>query len=246
MDEQYAFLARITRPYGELSDLFNEWSTQCTRMWVYEHIADEKVSRTHCHVIISGSKRDFDNLKKLKSWHKLNIEKGNKGSSSKSYMKTNDPHIYFIVEDLGQTVLQEKDYWFECLKYASKGVVETLKFNYGPLSAEWAENSRKKWDPSREDKSGPCIMNIEVHKTVKSKITMFAMSQMVIALYTEEGLPEEWDRDKDTELIKRCAKICVDCKYLPHYKRVIELTQAVKFQMVPTNMIAVKKCLHLV
>lgn len=126
----HAFLGRITKSYGELSAMLSDWGAQCEFIWVYEHQADEKVANTHCHIFVSNSQRDADGLKKLISWKRANIDKGNKGSSFKTY----DPKY-------------DKDTngnWYNCLAYASKGNLEPVYAN-GVNANAIAANSRREW-----------------------------------------------------------------------------------------------------
>lgn len=123
----YAFVGRISRTYEELADLFDGWAKQSRYLWVYEHSADEKVNRTHCHFFISGSRADREKLKERKSWKDFNA-KGNEFSA----MKTYDP---------------TKEYKY--ITYMTKGVLD-YKLAYGDnadvianeCKAEWVDNTK--------------------------------------------------------------------------------------------------------
>lgn len=119
----YAFLGRISKSYSDLSGMFLEWAEQCSSLWVYEHEADESVNRTHCHILALDSKRDADGLKKLVSWKASQIEKGNTGSSFKTYKP-----------ELG----------YQCLTYYSKGVLKPMLCS-GLQASDIAEDHRTKW-----------------------------------------------------------------------------------------------------
>jgi len=64
---------RISRSYDELFDLVD--SIDCDKIIVYEHTADETVSRTHCHIVIIGSKIKPDAIKTRYKKLYGNIEK---------------------------------------------------------------------------------------------------------------------------------------------------------------------------
>lgn len=57
----YIMTGRITRPYALLSSIFEELESD--RVIVYEHEADEEVSRTHIHFLIDGCEVQILSLK---------------------------------------------------------------------------------------------------------------------------------------------------------------------------------------
>lgn len=52
---------RITRTYDELHELLD--SIECDKIIAYEHQGDESVSRSHCHILLIGSKIKPDAIK---------------------------------------------------------------------------------------------------------------------------------------------------------------------------------------
>lgn len=133
-----AFCGRITRPYSDLSGVFSEWTKDCEYLFVYEHDADEKVNRTHCHLLLIGSKRDNKGIKNISSYKKLQL----KGNEDHSYKK------YDNVYDKGH-----EGEWYEYVKYMTKGKLD-YKLAYGHNADVICENSKLKWvEPkSVEDK----------------------------------------------------------------------------------------------
>lgn len=126
------------------------------------------------------------------------------------------------------------------ITYMTKGKFEPV-FSKG-FDKEEIEKLKNEWI----DYEHKTVMNIEVHKTVKLKITRFALAQQVLAEYTESGIPEEWDREEDKNLLKKCVNICNLNSVLPHYRAVAEIAQAVKLNMEPSSKSAYRKCLNMV
>lgn len=56
-----SWFIRITRTYDEIHDLLD--SIECDKIIAYEHSGDESVSRTHCHILLIGSKIKPDAIK---------------------------------------------------------------------------------------------------------------------------------------------------------------------------------------
>jgi len=48
----FSYAPRVSLSYDEIRLAIDAWSPLCTQMVVYEHVADTKVSRTHCHILI--------------------------------------------------------------------------------------------------------------------------------------------------------------------------------------------------
>lgn len=138
------FIGRVTVPYDKLTELFRDWSLISQQIWVYEHQADSTVKRTHCHVFVKGCERTPDGLKKLVSWKRLNVEKGNAGSSFKKYEKDPNDNVRVDKPELSS---------YRCLTYMSKGVVNTLKMCKGEFANEIAENSRLLWKEPEQKKT---------------------------------------------------------------------------------------------
>lgn len=133
------------------------------------------------------------------------------------------------------------------ITYMSKGKFEPFFFK-GYEKSE-IEKLKEKWIDYKKTENKiekNVIMNIEVHKKVKLKITRFALAQQVLAMYTEAGLPEEWSREEDRELVKKCVQICNENQVLPHYRAVAEIAQAVKLNMEASSKSAYIKCLNMV
>jgi len=59
-----AHAIRITLPYADLSGIIAIWAEETEQVAVYEHEADDKVSNTHCHILLLGCKVKEEALKR--------------------------------------------------------------------------------------------------------------------------------------------------------------------------------------
>jgi len=75
----HAFAPRIALPYADISGIFDHWALHCKQLIVYEHPADLKVRRTHCHILIIGSDIQEEALKRKfkKFYPHIDTTKGN-------------------------------------------------------------------------------------------------------------------------------------------------------------------------
>lgn len=205
-------------------EFIQELSKKVEKCIWYFHPTGKRGPKPHLHALIYDFPRTDETMR---------------GYIQKKFNLNGREQEFAVSNKYDKGIPMTEEFTPKYITYMTKGKYEpVLVKGYNMLDID---ELKAKWV---EPKSA--IMNIEVVRTIKPKITVFAMSQMVLALYQQEGLPEEWDKEKDKELLKRCAAVCVECKYLPHYKRVIEIAQGVKFQMEPTHIIAIKKCLSMV
>lgn len=169
----HAFLGRISRQYSDISGLIIDWSKQCEQLWVYQHDADEKVSTTHCHLFVIGSKRDAEGLKKLVTWKSLKLS-GNKDSSFKSYKKIYD------IENNGT--------WYDCLKYASKGHLQPV-YTHGDNANAIANESLAHWANADADANANADANVS-SVSKRKRITQFDISTLAQSAYMEKYTEE--------------------------------------------------------
>jgi hypothetical protein len=54
MKESPDLFIRISHPWETVKTLIDKWQDKCNSVAVYQHDADEDVSRTHCHIILKG------------------------------------------------------------------------------------------------------------------------------------------------------------------------------------------------
>lgn len=169
----YAFLGRISRPFSDISGLIIDWSKQCKQLWVYQHDADESVSRTHCHIFVIDSERDAEGLKKLVSWKSLKL-KGNADSSFKQYKKIHD--------------ITTEGKWYNALKYASKGHLQPV-YAHGDNANAIANESLAHWETA--DANANANANANVSSVSKPKrVTQYDISRLAQSAYMEQYTEE--------------------------------------------------------
>lgn len=61
----YSWKARITLPYTDCSGIVLRWATRCAKVAVYEHEADEDVTKTHIHLALIGCDIKEEALKRI-------------------------------------------------------------------------------------------------------------------------------------------------------------------------------------
>lgn len=118
---KFSYVCRITLPFSDVNQFIDEWSNKIDKLLVYEHEADEEVSKTHCHFLILDSQVKNEQLKRI-SRDKFPDLKGNESWSWKQY----DPE-------------KGKSY----ISYMTKGSL-TAKFIKN-FSLQELDNSRLAW-----------------------------------------------------------------------------------------------------
>lgn len=143
---------RITLPYEDCKHIIQEWSDRCHAAVVYQHEADEEISKTHVHIALYGCEVKSEQLKRM--WK----EAPGKGNEFWSW-KPCDPII------LSDTQTEGVKY----LTYMSKGVLRA-KFVKN-ISDIQLENARSSWvEPVKADKSGESSERIIQKVLAKIKI----------------------------------------------------------------------------
>lgn len=56
---------RITLPYSDISGIIDLWSARSNEVVVYQHIADDEVSKTHVHLVLGGCEVKAEALKRM-------------------------------------------------------------------------------------------------------------------------------------------------------------------------------------
>jgi len=56
---------RITLPYADCSGIIQQWANRCVSAVVYQHDADEEVSKTHVHIGLYGCEVQYEALKRM-------------------------------------------------------------------------------------------------------------------------------------------------------------------------------------
>lgn len=86
------YAVRITYPYEKIAQLVSAWALRSETMAVYEHPADGKVKRTHCHMIVTGTNVDKKQLRNIAS--KFVEVKGNENCSFKEFTGEERAYVY--------------------------------------------------------------------------------------------------------------------------------------------------------
>lgn len=60
-----SYVCRITLPFSDVNQFIEDWADKADKLLVYEHEADEEVSKTHCHFLIRDCKVKEDRLKQI-------------------------------------------------------------------------------------------------------------------------------------------------------------------------------------
>lgn len=86
------YAVRITYPYERIASLVSAWAMRCETMAVYEHPQDERVNRTHCHMILTGTNVDKKQLRNIAS--RFADVKGNENCSFKAFTGEERAYVY--------------------------------------------------------------------------------------------------------------------------------------------------------
>lgn len=189
-------------------------------MWVYEHEADEKVATTHCHLLIFGSERDAEGLKKLVSWTKSNIPKGNGGSSFKMYNKTYD-------------ILNAPN-WYKALSYASKGRLQP-KLAIGENADAIANESLANW---REHETANVVESADGVANVRksARVTQYQIARLAQAEYMSE-FTESFMISEGCMQVKKLIRIIVKLlkanRMLAHKRIVAQIVSDIQADLNP-------------
>lgn len=132
----YSHAIRITLPYEDCKDIISKWADRCLRAIVYQHDADEEISKTHVHLALVDCEVKAEQLKRM--WNDA-PGKGNEFWSWKN----------LVGNDEGE----DNDNYSKYVTYMSKGTLRP-KFVKN-FSNEQVEKSRQSWvEPVKADKSG--------------------------------------------------------------------------------------------
>lgn len=114
----YHHAIRITLPYADCSDIISKWANRSQKAIVYQHDADEEVSKTHVHIGLSGCEVGVEALKRM--WPEA-PGKGNEFWSYKDWKpETGDRDKYITYMSKGKLSVS-------FLKNISEQLVETSR-----------------------------------------------------------------------------------------------------------------------
>lgn len=125
-DQMLAF--RVSRPYKELIGVFDRMKDACDKYIVYQHDADEEITRTHVHGLCVGIKVSTDTLK---NWIKKELK-------TSAFPKTD---WSFVTELQGKPVNEQ------FITYMAKGHLEPVRSTWDNdevlrLRGEWSDEYR--------------------------------------------------------------------------------------------------------
>jgi len=122
---------RLAIPYVDISGLVQIWANECEQLIVYEHAADSKVKKTHCHLLMLGCRVKEEALKRM-LYKELPQYKSLKGNALWSWV-----HEKWQKAQLGDS------YNLAMITYYSKG---TLRPKYVKnIPDNIVEEHRAKW-----------------------------------------------------------------------------------------------------
>lgn len=135
----YSHAIRITLPYEDCKAIISQWADRCSKVIVYQHDADEEVSKTHVHIALGGCETKSEALKRM--W-KDAPGKGNEFWSWKDW-------------DNGD----------KYLTYMSKGTLRPVLVKN--ISNDLVEKSRQEWvEPVKADRPGD-NSNYDIERILK-------------------------------------------------------------------------------
>lgn len=123
-----AIFGRISRAYVDLSGVFTSWvQTDKPRLYtVYEHEADDEVSRTHCHFVLWDSEATVKKIKERQLYKELKLSRSDHSYKEVEWIDIKDP--------------------LRVCQYMAKG---TLMPVYSNLPVAVSEYFRNKWEEKK-------------------------------------------------------------------------------------------------
>lgn len=123
----FSYAIRITLPYDDCIDIISKWASRSQKIIVYQHDADEEVSKTHIHLAVGGCEVKAEALKRM--W----ADAPGKGNEFWSWKEWDGTETY--------------------ITYMSKGKLRPLYTKN--FTDEQVERSRQAWvEPVKADKPG--------------------------------------------------------------------------------------------
>lgn len=147
----------IHRPYSDLSAVSLLWSETCSSYAIAEHEADEKVPRTHCHILMLGCRH-------LKDYYQKKLGKEFPGIDGRKDFRFNT-----------QTQEDKKPITIDGLWYLPKGDINRLKF-YNNISEHEVQEAVAKYNPPKstttEKPKTDKVNQWQIIKEIRDKLNM--------------------------------------------------------------------------
>lgn len=132
----YNYAIRITLPYVDCSGIISRWADRSHGVIVYQHDADEEISKTHVHIALAACEVKAEALKRM--W----VDCPGKGNEFWSWKEWDE---YDANEPLAEV--------YKYFAYMSKGHLRPKMVKI--FSEELVERSRQSWvEPVKADKPG--------------------------------------------------------------------------------------------
>lgn len=204
-------------------DFIQELSKKVEKCIWYFHPTGKRGPKPHLHALIYDYPRTAETVR---------------GYIQKKFNLNGKEQEFAVSDNYDRGIRMTEEFTPKYITYMTKGKYEpVLVKGYNMLDID---ELKAKWI---EPKSA--VMNVQVIKTIKPKITRYALAQNVLAAYVDNEI-ENWGPDDNKELIKKCVAICNENGILPHYRCVAEIAQAVKLNLAPAQNSAYRKCLNMV
>lgn len=210
---------RLTRSASLLEDFFKKLDSICEQTIWYEHSQDHKVSRTHCHGVIIGSKVSVETLK---NWLRMETSKWSRDSwSFKTSYKINgisrDVDLNFIIYMSKGTndpvynynvtnVKQYKDAWIEKSKIQSD--------IRDAFDSERNNEQKTRWDMLQEIKRRLDLYSYEPETSViiSTILDVFRHNKVIVSRYKVRDMYDSYMAYERkgafiTDLINMCTKV---------------------------------------
>lgn len=123
----FSYAIRITLPYDDCKPIISQWADRSSSLIVFEHLADEEISKTHIHIAIGGCEVKTEALKRM--WSNA-PGKGNEFWSWKDWDGTDKYITYmtkgklspkFVKNFLSDEVERSRQGWVEPVKADKPG-----------------------------------------------------------------------------------------------------------------------------
>lgn len=209
MSHHYA--VRLSRTFQELAGFFDRLASHNIQHIVYEHTADEDVSRTHIHALLLDVKESTDTLK---NWVKktLNVTEYERTDwSFKTTYKKDDVQITITYETMPGFIT-----------YMSKGHLQpVLNSAFSDSEVELARNQWKQFSASGASASGasPEIVVVSVQRKTKHEI----MGEVANLLRNEGCIMPE-----DKKIIKAVCKVLRENRIITNMYKLADYVDSYK------------------
>lgn len=156
MPQNYA--PRISLPWNDLSGVASIWQEYCSQIIIYEHDADEEVSRTHCHFLMIDCTVKEERLKRLSKlpgkgnefWSWIHKQFPNPDVTFIKYMSKGTLRPVFQKNFSDQIVEEQRGLWIDYKNQPSKKLAKPEKTVKDDKGTHW-DLIMKMWNEIKEN-----------------------------------------------------------------------------------------------